>query len=119
MPRNRRVIVEEVSEVEEDEVDTNDVADEEEMDFSITRRPATRLDELFPVDDEDNEDEGDAEVIPDVGARPNCILCRHKATVLGDKTCDVKTPTTWICGFCKVPLCLTKTRNCYKEYHGF
>ncbi|OAQ22384.1 hypothetical protein K457DRAFT_1825532 [Linnemannia elongata AG-77] len=55
----------------------------------------------------------------DDGTRPNCILCRHKATVLGDETCDVKTPTTWICGCCKVPLCLTKARNCYKEYHGF
>ncbi|KAF9304577.1 hypothetical protein BGZ91_008902, partial [Linnemannia elongata] len=58
MPRNRRAAVEEVPEVEEDEVDTNDVVEEEEMDFSITRRPATRLDELFPVDDEDEQEGG-------------------------------------------------------------
>ncbi|KAG0311927.1 hypothetical protein BGZ97_011557 [Linnemannia gamsii] len=62
-----------------------------------------------------------ATAMVDEGAHPNCILCRHKATVLGDKTCDIKTPTTttWIYGFCEVPLLLTKTCNCYKEYHGF
>ena len=43
IPRNRRAIVEEVPEVEEDEVDINDVAEEEEMDFSITRRPAVTV----------------------------------------------------------------------------
>lgn len=58
VPRNRRAIAEEVSEVEEDEVDTNDVAKEEEMDFSFTHRPATRLDELFPVEDEEDNEEG-------------------------------------------------------------
>ncbi|KAF8925560.1 hypothetical protein BGZ58_000700, partial [Dissophora ornata] len=42
-----------IPEVEEDEVDTNDIVEEEEMDFSITRRPATRLDELFPGGDLD------------------------------------------------------------------
>ncbi|OAQ22383.1 hypothetical protein K457DRAFT_143467 [Linnemannia elongata AG-77] len=68
MPRNRRTAVEEDPEVEEDEVDTNDVVEEEEMDFSITCRPATRLDELFPIDDEDEQEGGDAEVIPDVGS---------------------------------------------------
>ena len=43
MPRNRRAIVEEVPEVEEDEVDTNDGAGEEETDFPITRRPVQPL----------------------------------------------------------------------------
>ncbi|KAG0250380.1 hypothetical protein BG011_008393, partial [Mortierella polycephala] len=50
--------------------------------------------------------------------RPNCVLCRYNATVLEDEKYDAKTTTTWKCGFCDVPLCLSGTRNCYKEYHG-
>lgn len=69
MHQNRCANVEEAPEVEEGEFGINDIVGEEEMDFSITHRPVTHLNESFLFEDDGNmEDEEGAEAIPDVGS---------------------------------------------------
>lgn len=50
------------------------------------------------------------------GQRHNCILCRYKARHRNSDVQYVKTP--WKCEHCDVPLCLTKERNCFREFHN-
>lgn len=49
--------------------------------------------------------------------RELCLLCRYRATVLKDKSYKSSTQTNWVCKDCKVPLCMSKARNCFEDFH--
>ena len=48
-------------------------------------------------------------------SRLTCILCRLKAK---EESSSVEVGKTWIkCQFCNEPLCFTKERNCFLNFH--
>lgn len=51
------------------------------------------------------------------GSRLCCFFCRFMYTIKGDENYDPKTQTTWTCETCQVPLCINKTRHCFRDFH--
>lgn len=64
-------------------------------------------------------DDSDKENDPNHGKddRRLCVLCRSNALTKAATNPAKKLRSSWKCATCQVPLCLTKDRNCFKDYH--